>query len=45
MRSPVLLAVAILANLPGVEPARAQEWPSRQLTMVVPFAAGGGADL
>jgi tripartite-type tricarboxylate transporter receptor subunit TctC len=47
MRSPVLpaIAVAILANLSWLEPAPAQEWPSRPLTMVVPFAAGGGADL
>jgi tripartite-type tricarboxylate transporter receptor subunit TctC len=46
MRSPsVLLAVAVFANLACIEPTRAQEWPSRPLTMVVPFAAGGGADL
>src|SRR3954447_19259867 len=25
--------------------AQAQEWPQRQVTMVVPFAAGGSADL
>ena len=25
-------------------PARSQEWPARPLTMVVPTAAGGGAD-
>ena len=26
-------------------PAVAQSWPSRPLTMVVPFAAGGGTDV
>jgi len=26
-------------------PARAQEWPQRQVTIVVPFGAGGSADL
>jgi tripartite-type tricarboxylate transporter receptor subunit TctC len=26
-------------------PAHAQEWPQRQVTIVVPFAAGGSADL
>jgi tripartite-type tricarboxylate transporter receptor subunit TctC len=26
-------------------PGRAQEWPVRPLTMVVPTAAGGGADI
>ena len=46
MRTPsMLLAAAVIVNLPGVAPAPAQEWPSRPLTMVVPFAAGGGADL
>ena len=41
--SSTLLAAALIVNLPGIAPA--QEWPSRPLTMVVPFAAGGGADL
>src|SRR5262245_23390823 len=26
-------------------PARAQEWPARPITFVVPFAAGGGVDV
>jgi tripartite-type tricarboxylate transporter receptor subunit TctC len=41
----MLLAAAVVANLQCIQPAPAQEWPSRPLTMVVPFAAGGGADL
>jgi tripartite-type tricarboxylate transporter receptor subunit TctC len=46
MRSPSwLLAVATIANLQGIGLAPAQEWPTRPMTLVVPFAAGGGADL
>jgi len=39
----ILLIIAALALLG--EPATAQEWPTRSLTMVVPFAAGGEADV
>jgi tripartite-type tricarboxylate transporter receptor subunit TctC len=38
----VALAVAVLAVATG---ARAQEWPTRPVTMVVPFAAGGPVDV
>ena len=38
------LAIALSA-LACIRPAVAQEWPTRSLTMVVPFAAGGPADL
>jgi tripartite-type tricarboxylate transporter receptor subunit TctC len=40
-----LMLLALVAHLALVGSAAAQEWPSRPLTMVVPFAAGGGADL
>jgi tripartite-type tricarboxylate transporter receptor subunit TctC len=38
-------AVAVLALLAVCGPVSAQSWPSRPMTMVVPFAAGGGADI
>src|SRR2546428_13835303 len=44
MRTPLML-LALVAHLLLAAAAPAQEWPSRPLTMVVPFAAGGGADL
>jgi tripartite-type tricarboxylate transporter receptor subunit TctC len=44
MRTSFML-LSLVAHLPFVGPVTAQEWPSRPLTMVVPFAAGGGADL
>jgi len=38
--------IAVLAALAAVNaPAGAQEWPTRPVTMVVPFAAGGGFDV
>jgi len=39
----VLLAFAFVGNC--VSPTAAQTWPERPMTMVVPFAAGGGTDL
>jgi tripartite-type tricarboxylate transporter receptor subunit TctC len=39
-----LFVVAALA-LTLTAPATAQDWPTRPVTMVVPFAAGGGGDL
>jgi tripartite-type tricarboxylate transporter receptor subunit TctC len=40
------LVIGAFGMLAGRAPARAQEsWPSRPLTMVVPFAAGGPVDL
>ena len=36
-------ALALLAGL-AWSPAQAQSWPEKQITFVVPFAAGGGTD-
>ena len=38
------VAVALVASLKCIGPALSQEWPTRPVTMVVPFAAGGPAD-
>src|SRR4051812_5609103 len=35
----------VAATAFAVTPALAQDWPARPLTMVVPFAAGGEADV
>jgi tripartite-type tricarboxylate transporter receptor subunit TctC len=37
-------AIAVAVILTCIERLSAQEWPTRPLTMVVPFAAGGPAD-
>jgi tripartite-type tricarboxylate transporter receptor subunit TctC len=38
-------AVALLAGFHAAVPASAQDWPTRSLTLVVPWAAGGGTDV
>src|SRR5438445_1552614 len=39
----LIIAVAFLASLAGIADA-AQDWPTKPLTMVIPFAAGTGID-
>ncbi len=44
-RSKWLAALAVAAGLGAVvAPAKAQSWPQRPITFVVPFPAGGGTD-
>ena len=43
MRSTLVLAAAVLCSL--IAPAQAQPYPSKPVRMIVPFAAGGPADL
>jgi tripartite-type tricarboxylate transporter receptor subunit TctC len=38
-------AVALIALFAAVSPAQAQDYPSRPITLIVPYAAGGGNDL
>src|SRR5262249_14777773 len=46
LRYAVLAALVVCGfRYDGAGPAVAQSWPSRPLTMVVPFAAGGGTDV
>jgi tripartite-type tricarboxylate transporter receptor subunit TctC len=40
-----ILAAVFVWALVSAAPAQAQEWPQRQVTIVVPFGPGGSADL
>jgi tripartite-type tricarboxylate transporter receptor subunit TctC len=43
--SPMRMALAAVAALLGqAAAAQAQDWPTRPITLIVPFAAGGGVD-
>lgn len=40
-----LIAAVVLLAMAGIRPAQAQEYPARTATVIVPFAAGGPADI
>ncbi len=44
-RSIVSTLVALAALVMGATPMRAADWPTRSVTVVVPFAAGGNTDM
>ncbi len=44
MKRTFIVAVAVAATFAAIAPAQAQSWPTRPVTVVVPFAAGGPVD-
>ena len=45
MKHSILLAILIAAGVAGPRAALAQEYPARQIRVVLPFPAGGGSDI
>jgi len=41
---PIVVAMAIVGAFGGVEPGRAQQYPDRTVTIIVPYPAGGPTD-
>jgi tripartite-type tricarboxylate transporter receptor subunit TctC len=41
----VIMSVVLIAVAAGIAPLRAQDYPSRPITMIVPFPAGGASDV
>jgi tripartite-type tricarboxylate transporter receptor subunit TctC len=45
IRTPVLACLAAICGFTLASPAHAQQWPTRPVTVIVPFAAGGNTDV